>query len=52
MEFILMLITALFIYMYRKNPGSAPYKYFTNMASEVYEKYAPYSYKVVKEKAK
>lgn len=52
MEFILMLVTAIFIYMYRKNPGNAPYKYFTNVASEVYEKYAPYSYKVVKEKAK
>lgn len=47
-----MLITAIFIFMYRKDPGSAPYKYFTNMAATVYEKYAPYSYKVVKEKAK
>ncbi len=47
-----MLVTAVFIFMYRKDPGSAPYKYFTNMASTVYEKYAPYSYKVVKEKAK
>ena len=38
--------------MYRKSPGNAPYKYFTEMASNVYDKYAPYSYKVVKEKAK
>ncbi len=52
MELVIMLVTAVFIYMYRKDPGSAPYKYFTNMASTVYEKYAPYSYKVVKEKAK
>jgi hypothetical protein len=52
MELVIMLITVLFIYVYRKNPGNAPYKYFTEMASTVYEKYAPYSYKVVKEKAK
>lgn len=52
MELVIMLVTAVFIFMYRKDPGSAPYKYFTNMASTVYEKYAPYSYKVVKEKAK
>lgn len=38
--------------MYRKEPGNAPYKYFTNAAATVYEKYAPYSYRVVKEKAK
>ncbi len=52
MELIIMLVTAVFIYMYRKNPGSAPYKYFTDVANTVYEKYAPYSFKVVKEKAK
>lgn len=52
MELVIMLLTAVFIFMYRKNPGSAPYKYFTDMAGTVYEKYAPYSYKVVKEKAK
>ncbi len=52
MELIIMLVTAVFIYMYRKNPGSAPYKYFTDVVNNVYEKYAPYSFKVVKEKAK
>ncbi len=52
MELVIMLVIAIFIYMYRKDPGSAPYKYFTNMVSTAYEKYAPYSYKVVKEKAK
>ncbi|HBA37631.1 MAG TPA: hypothetical protein DCY94_02815 [Firmicutes bacterium] len=52
MELVIMIITAVFIFMYRKNPGSAPYKYFTDLAGTVYEKYAPYSYKVVKEKAK
>lgn len=52
MELIVMLVTVIFIYMYRKSPGNAPYKYFTEMASTVYDKYAPYSYKIVKEKAK
>ncbi len=33
-------------------PGNTPYKYFTEVASNVYEKYAPYSYKVVRQKAK
>ena len=52
MELIVMLITVIFIYVYRKNPGNTPYKYFTETVSTVYDKYAPYSYKVVKEKAK
>ena len=51
MELVIMLITVLFIYLYRKAPGNAPYKYFTEQVSNAYEKYAPYSYKVVKEKA-
>ncbi len=52
MELVIMIITVVFIYMYRKDPGNTPYKYFTNMANTVYEKYAPYSFRVVKEKAK
>lgn len=52
MELIILLIIVVFIYLYRKNPGSTPYKYFTGLVSDVYEKYAPYSYKVVRAKAK
>ena len=52
MELIIMIFTVVFIYMYRQDPGNTPYKYFTGMASTVYEKYAPYSFKVIKEKAK
>lgn len=52
MELIIMIVTVVFIYMYRKDPGNTPYKYFTSMANTVYEKYAPYSFRVVKEKAK
>ncbi len=52
LELIIMLATGIFIYMYRRNPGSKPYKYFTEAAGKVYDRYAPYSFKVVKEKAK
>ncbi len=52
MELVIMIVGILFIYIYRKMPGNAPYKYFTEAASNVYEKYAPYSYKVVRQKAK
>lgn len=52
MELIIMLVIVIFIYIYRKNPGNKPYKYFVDVASGFYEKYAPYSYKVVREKAK
>ena len=52
MELVIMIVAILFIYIYRKMPGNAPYKYFTEAASNVYEKYAPYSYKVVRQKAR
>ena len=52
MELVIMLVTVIFIYIYRKSPGNAPYKYFVDTVSNVYEKYAPYSYKVVREKAR
>lgn len=52
MELIIMLIVVIFIFTYRKSPGNAPYKYFTETVSNIYDTYAPYSYKVVREKAK
>ena len=52
MELVIMLVIAIFIFIYRQAPGNAPYKYFTELISNTYEKYAPYSYRVVKEKAK
>lgn len=52
MELIIMLATAIFIFLYRKAPGNAPYKYFVEQATNAYERYAPYSYKVVREKAR
>ena len=52
MELIIMLVFVIFIYVYRKSPGNAPYKYFTDTVSSVYDKYAPYSFRVVQQKAK
>ncbi len=50
--FIIIAIIILFIFIYRKNSGANVYKYITNQISFAYEKYAPYSFKVVREKAK
>ena len=50
--FILIGIILLFIAIYRKQNGENVYKYIINSVSDVYNKYAPYSYKVVKEKVK
>ena len=50
MELIIILFIVLFIYVYRKSPGNAPYKYMTEMFNNAYEKVAPYSYKAISEK--
>ena len=42
----------IFIILYRKNPGENVYKFFITTASNAYEKYAPYSFKTVRAKAK
>lgn len=52
LEFIIMALGAVFIFIYRKSPGQGTYKYFTETIGGVYDKYAPYSFKVVKQKAK
>ena len=49
--FIVGIILA-FVYVYRKNTGDAPYKFIVKTVGNTYEKYAPYSFKVVREKAK
>ncbi len=50
--FIIISIIILFIFVYRINRGESVYKYILNKTSAVYEKYAPYSFKVVREKVK
>ena len=50
--FIIIAVILLFITLYRLNTGANAYKYIINQASSVYEKYAPYSFKMVREKVK
>ena len=50
--FIIITIIILFVYIYRINSGANVYKYITTQIGSVYDKYAPYSFKVVREKAK
>lgn len=50
--FVAIAIILLFIFIYRINSGENVYKYITSRVSFIYEKYAPYSFKVVREKVK
>ena len=52
MELIILLIIAIFVITYRKNTGENVYKFFTNEISNVYDKYAPYTFKTVQEKTR
>ena len=52
MELIILLFIAVFVIGYRKNTGENVYKFFANGVANVYNKYAPYSFKVVREKTK
>ena len=52
MEFIIILVIVLFVYIYRKYRGQNVYKYFTKQVEGVYNRFAPYSFKVVREKTK
>ncbi len=50
-ELVLLLIIAGLTLLLRRKPGENVYKYVTGKAADVYEKYAPYSFKMVREKA-
>ncbi len=52
MELILLLIIAIFVMAYRMNTGDNVYKFFINSVGNAYNKFAPYSYKEVREKTK
>jgi len=52
MELVLWLIIAIFVLAYRYNTGDNVYKFFADTVASVYNTYAPYSYKEVKEKTK
>ena len=51
--FIIVLAIAIFIVLYRNNSNSNNvYKFINNKIGVIYDKYAPYSFKVVREKVK
>lgn len=52
MELIILLIIAIFIVVYRQYKGKNIYKFITDQAGTIYNKYAPYSFKVVRDKTK
>lgn len=52
MELILLLIIAIFVMAYRMNTGDNVYKFFINSVGNAYNKFAPFSYKEVREKTK
>jgi len=50
--FVAIAIIILFIYIYRQNTGENVYKYIYRNVGVVYDRFAPYSYKMVREKVK
>lgn len=52
MELVLMLIIAVFVFSYRQQNGESVYRFIVNTITSIYNKYAPYTYKEVREKSK
>ena len=52
MEFVIILFIVMFVVLYRQSNGVSVYKFVVNNVETIYEKYAPYSFKVVREKCK
>jgi len=52
MELIALLLIALFVLFYRNYKGKNVYKFIVNQVGVAYDKFAPYSFKVVREKTK
>ena len=51
MELVLLLLIALFVISYRKNDGESVYQFIAKEVTGLYDKYAPYSFKTVREKS-
>lgn len=51
LELIILLIIAAIVLIVRRNPGEQAYKFISSGVSNAYNKYAPYSFKMVREKA-
>ncbi|MBR6820853.1 MAG: hypothetical protein IKM55_01365 [Bacilli bacterium] len=52
MELLILLCIAIFVLAYRYNTGDNVYKFFADTVSGIYNTYAPYSYREVKQKTK
>ena len=52
MELIIILAITVFVILYRMNPGGNVYEFLTKAAGKTYDKYAPYSFKMVRQKVK
>ena len=52
MELFVLIFIAIFIVTYRKNTGENVYKFFADQVADMYNQYAPYSFKMVREKTK
>ena len=50
-ELLILLAIAIIVLIARRNPGENVYKYVTNKATDFYDRYAPYSFKMVRDKA-
>ncbi len=51
-EIFIVAIIVLFVYLYRKNTGDNSYKFIAKNVGSAYEQVSPYSFRVVREKAK
>ena len=52
LELVILIVIAVFIILYRKAPGENLYNTFISYFMDIYDKYAPYSFKLVREKTK
>ena len=51
-EILIVAAILIFVFIYRKNADGNSYRFINKTFGGAYEKYAPYSFKVVREKAK
>lgn len=52
MEIFVILLIFLFVYFYRQKADGSVYKFIVKQVSDTYEKYAPYTFKQIREKVK
>ncbi|MBQ8891459.1 MAG: hypothetical protein IJ068_01175 [Bacilli bacterium] len=52
MEFIIILLIVIFVVLYRKSNGESVYKFVSTSIGDIYDKYAPYSFKNIRERCK